>query len=412
MNLWCVFIGNFKQGHRSGTGSMMYANGASTYIGEWKANQRHGFGKMQWKQQGSGALLEEYSGQWQSGKQHGYGIYIWHAAANTGVGPANKYFMENYYAGEFFEGKRKGKGVFRYASGEIYKGNWVDNKKHGHGLLLGEDGRTFNGEFVNDRMQQQQQQGGQNTINTNNSGQGNKEDSSIYQFWLSDFFPKSSSTSLASINESIIQLNFRLNTITERHQHFLRALYIRYARLINQEPKTYGCIPSTLHIPPEYTITEQIFTITQTQFWRLIKDSQILLHNLENDLNYKQNINKESDNSISTSNVQQRQVITERQGKSLINLGRAIAKNFKGKDLFEEKFNDPNSHQHIYNYFEYLSCLIRTGHYCYGKLNPSALTLHEKGVAASFDFLLETGLTKLASWTESMIKERRLLQVK
>ena len=45
------------------------------------------------------------------------------------------------------DGKRKGVGVFSYASGARYEGEWANNAKHGYGKFFFKDGSVFSGLF-------------------------------------------------------------------------------------------------------------------------------------------------------------------------------------------------------------------------------------------------------------------------
>ncbi len=49
------------------------------YIGAYKNDKKHGFGKYRW------ADGREYVGFWENGKQHGYGKYILHGQSQIGV---------------------------------------------------------------------------------------------------------------------------------------------------------------------------------------------------------------------------------------------------------------------------------------------------------------------------------------
>jgi hypothetical protein len=54
----------------------------------------------------------------------------------TGKGEA-LYPNGDSYSGSYADGKRDGKGIYRYfATGEIYNGDWVQNFKHGIGKKI------------------------------------------------------------------------------------------------------------------------------------------------------------------------------------------------------------------------------------------------------------------------------------
>ncbi len=54
------------------------------------------------------------------------------------------------YTGEMQNGKKNGKGVSRYAEGQIYDGYWKDDKKDGKGVFTWPNGMKFDGYFTND----------------------------------------------------------------------------------------------------------------------------------------------------------------------------------------------------------------------------------------------------------------------
>jgi hypothetical protein len=103
------------------------------YEGEWKNNERHGYGKLYtlkgevlyeglWAgdlYNGPGTYCGEegdsYTGEWKNGKRHGIGTYV----GTDGV----------TYEGEWANDQRHGKGVERNASGEIISdGTWKKNE--------------------------------------------------------------------------------------------------------------------------------------------------------------------------------------------------------------------------------------------------------------------------------------------
>ena len=43
------------------------------------------------------------------------------------------------------DGKRRGEGALRLASGAVYVGSWLDSKKHGFGMMCYPDGGTYKG---------------------------------------------------------------------------------------------------------------------------------------------------------------------------------------------------------------------------------------------------------------------------
>ena len=56
------------------------------------------------------------------------------------------------YEGDFLDGKREGRGVYRYASnGEKYDGDYKENEKHGLGRMTYSKAGEYNGFWENGR---------------------------------------------------------------------------------------------------------------------------------------------------------------------------------------------------------------------------------------------------------------------
>lgn len=59
------------------------------------------------------------------------------------------------YEGEWFNGRKKGKGKFAYLNGATYDGQWEDDVRHGKGILEDATGyvRIYKGEWYDDLPQ-------------------------------------------------------------------------------------------------------------------------------------------------------------------------------------------------------------------------------------------------------------------
>ena len=56
-----------------------------------------------------------------------------------------------FYLGDLVDGKKDGKGVFLYTSGEKYIGEWKDDKKSGKGDFSWTNGDRYEGEYKDDK---------------------------------------------------------------------------------------------------------------------------------------------------------------------------------------------------------------------------------------------------------------------
>jgi len=116
------------------------------YVGNFFNGRRHGYGILQWK---DGCV---YAGEWASDTQNGWG--------KLRFGERDVLNRESY-EGEWLDGKRSGKGILYYRSGDRYEGEWKDDKYHGKGEFVwyGESGSMkykyhYIGEWVDGRRRE------------------------------------------------------------------------------------------------------------------------------------------------------------------------------------------------------------------------------------------------------------------
>ena len=76
-----------------------------------------------------------YEGQFSEGKRHGRGTY--------------RFANGDIYEGEYRDGKRCGFGRFSFAGGDVYEGEFRDNRYHGHGIFRFANGQVLEGEWAN-----------------------------------------------------------------------------------------------------------------------------------------------------------------------------------------------------------------------------------------------------------------------
>ncbi|XP_047232322.1 radial spoke head 10 homolog B isoform X3 [Girardinichthys multiradiatus] len=239
------YKGDWVMNKREGQGERCYPSG-NIYTGEWRNNLRHGEGTMNWMELG-----QQYVGTWKNGIQHGLGTYIWILKRVNG----SQYAQSNQYQGEFFKGRRHGKGTFYYAGGAIYTGEWRNNKKHGKGKLTAGSGRVFECKFDEDVM-----------IAGLNE---NKAPPPLGVLPLSESDSSILGPDMALNIECILEKTPKRDRESERrqvefvvlsHHMELRLIYGFYSRL--------GCSH-----PPD-----NIFLLSRLQFWRLLKDCYIHHH--------------------------------------------------------------------------------------------------------------------------------------
>jgi len=113
----------------------------STYEGEQRDSDSHGFGKgvsVNQRREGS-----EYVGERVNDERHGEGTCIWPDGTR--------------YVGEWKNDKRDGKGTCTWADGTKYVGEWGNGRRNGEGICTWSDGKKYVGEWLNN------QQNGQGT---------------------------------------------------------------------------------------------------------------------------------------------------------------------------------------------------------------------------------------------------------
>ncbi len=80
-----------------------------------------------------------YEGEWYEGKRHGQGKMIYNKKGTVS------------YSGEWCNGNRQGYGIMRYASGNNYEGYWNNDKKSGRGYMIWKDlDELYCGDWLND----------------------------------------------------------------------------------------------------------------------------------------------------------------------------------------------------------------------------------------------------------------------
>jgi hypothetical protein len=148
------YVGEFRDGIRSGRGLMTFPDGTK-YLGDWQNDNPHGQGTL------SAVGKFEYTGEFVDSVRQGHGtletvdgrIYVgqWQNDVPHGQGRIT-YPNKEEFVGQFENGRRNGLGEVTYPDGTRYKGQWKDDLPNGEGVRIFPDGMQYSGEFRNGLM--------------------------------------------------------------------------------------------------------------------------------------------------------------------------------------------------------------------------------------------------------------------
>lgn len=176
-----VYEGEFALGKKHGVGKQSSSAGGASYTGEWQDGVREGIGVAvfldgstysgSWKsdlQDGEGTFLsahggEKYVGQWRRGKREGEGVL---SITTSGVIKEGEWVADepvdgewtitfpdcSKFTGQCVKGRPHGRGVCKYANGDLYDGMWVNGKRHGTGTGFFSNGESFIGDWENNHV--------------------------------------------------------------------------------------------------------------------------------------------------------------------------------------------------------------------------------------------------------------------
>ena len=137
-----TYEGDFKDGKAEGEGTMSFSSG-DVYVGDFEEDGYHGNGVITY------AYGDRYEGQFMKGVPYGRGKYTY---SDGGYYRGEYLALLDYYEhGVKFpnaNGKRHGKGVRVWASGNKYEGDWADDKPHGKGVFTWSSGDKYVGQFL------------------------------------------------------------------------------------------------------------------------------------------------------------------------------------------------------------------------------------------------------------------------
>eukprot|EP01016_Furgasonia_blochmanni_P003201 TRINITY_DN11255_c0_g1_i5.p1 TRINITY_DN11255_c0_g1~~TRINITY_DN11255_c0_g1_i5.p1 ORF type:complete len:621 (-),score=70.11 TRINITY_DN11255_c0_g1_i5:256-2076(-) len=166
-----VYIGEFERGLKQGRGTKKFPEG-DRYEGEWREDVMWGYGTMiyaptdpmskknvqytgQWKFgvfHGQGLIVYEngsfYEGNWENGLRHGEGKEVIVVKEKTDEREA----LVDTYIGQFENDQPHGYGIMNRHDGSCYKGQWYKGKRQGKGELKTETGRVYIGLFNEDEV--------------------------------------------------------------------------------------------------------------------------------------------------------------------------------------------------------------------------------------------------------------------
>ena len=127
-----VYEGQYKDGKRTGTGTMRYPN-KDEYTGEWKENKMHGTGTYKYAKS-----QDIYSGSFVDGAKDGEGCYEFGADSSKlkGTWSAGKFVSGEWlfktsdsskpykFAGDFANGQPTGAGAYTFPNGIVQAGSY------------------------------------------------------------------------------------------------------------------------------------------------------------------------------------------------------------------------------------------------------------------------------------------------
>jgi hypothetical protein len=122
-----------NSGKPHGTGKLVYRGKKGIYEGEWKQGRWSGTGKHM-KPNG-----DVYEGHFLDNLYHGEGVFKYHETKRR-------------FEGQYVMGERV-KGTMKYADGSVYRGQFYHGRRHGRGSYTFKDGSRYKGDFVKDLMQ-------------------------------------------------------------------------------------------------------------------------------------------------------------------------------------------------------------------------------------------------------------------
>lgn len=98
------------------------------YVGSWRFDKKHGFGKEIWPKDNS-----EYEGNYVNGERSGMGTFTKNGKVE--------------FQGEWYKNQMHGNGTFYFPDNKIFSGHFKKGNIEGLGTMRYPDGRSYQGEF-------------------------------------------------------------------------------------------------------------------------------------------------------------------------------------------------------------------------------------------------------------------------
>ncbi|ETP54039.1 hypothetical protein F442_01149 [Phytophthora nicotianae P10297] len=150
------YSGEWRDGCREGLGDAVFSDG-SRYSGQWKDDLQEGEGTFTSTQD------DRYVGQWHRGCREGPGVLT---IGSSGVIKEGQWCRDepmdgewtitfpdgSKFTGECVGGRPHGRGICKYAGGDLYDGMWVHGKRHGTGSGFFANGESFVGQWENNHV--------------------------------------------------------------------------------------------------------------------------------------------------------------------------------------------------------------------------------------------------------------------
>ena len=184
--------------------------------------------------------------------------------------------MRNRYVGYWENGLRHGKGTFYYSNGSKYEGDWNKNFKDGEGIFTFEDGTEYEGPFEKDRMvnrsvdkpevedapkEEKKKKAAKDGAPVGNAPESPKTRASNQakkEVEQNPFRKLIDIKDLIDFEQNPNEVEKECQNILLRHNTELKNWYKLYAKKI------------------EATKSEESFSLTLRQVWRLLRDTQVV----------------------------------------------------------------------------------------------------------------------------------------